>query len=110
MNEHLWHQPTPISDQAKVEFVPMGVSRQLERSSLELTKTNFELQNQNLLIMEAFRNFVRSTELFLKPKPDNSMFSEHRGWSGADDINNSGCKICLDFALALATAKFIVQP
>jgi hypothetical protein len=119
-HEHLYHHPrsldlyhhpttgfsarTPISDSEKVEFVPLAVTRQLERSSRELAASNFELQNQNHFLMQAFRAFVLSTETFLESS------GEHRGWSGASDLKNSGCSICLNYNIALNTAKFLVKP
>jgi hypothetical protein len=103
MNEHLWHKPTPISDNAKVEYVPMGVSRQLEQSSRELAASNFELQNQNLIIMAAFRNFVVATRKFVMVE------GVHRHDFSEDDRNRV-CPVCNEFALALAVAKLIVSP
>lgn len=99
-HEHLYHQ-TPISDNAKVEFAPLSVTRQLERSAKELAASNYELQNQNILMKQAFRNFVLSTEKFL------SSDGDHTGWHRKDLAH---CPICQQFDLALATAKFIVQP
>jgi hypothetical protein len=102
-HEHLYHKPTPISDNEKIEFVPLRVARELERSTRELCATNFELQNQNILIMQAFRDFVMSTEKFISPSND------HQGWSGAKNMNKD-CPVCVGFSLALATAKFLVKP
>jgi hypothetical protein len=103
-HEHLYHKPTPISDNAKVEYVPIGVARQLERSSRELAASNYELQSQNILLMQSFSAFVLATRKFVMVE------GNHRHNFSEDDTTSLVCPICAEFSLALAVAKLIVSP